>query len=116
MQKILLPIAKHKAELLALLKRDAEKRYKNIFSSEEVQSAIEKISQSPEPETYAFVKWQSILEHQLCYPHAKPEDNWEGLYTLNESFNIFATEEPFDDKTAEEKSHAFEQKRLSQIN
>ena len=113
---ILLPIAKDKAELLALLKRDAEKRYKNIFSSEEVQSAIEKISQSPEPETYAFVKWQSILEHQLCYPHAKPEDNWEGLYTLNESFNIFATEEPFDDKTAEEKSHAFEQKRLSQIN
>ncbi len=111
-----LPITKDKAEFLTLLKRDAEKLYKEIFSSEKIQSAIEKISQNPESKNYAFVKWQSILEHQLCYPNTNPDDNWKGLYTLNEFENIFSAEDFFDNKTAEEKSHIFEKTRLDQIN
>lgn len=111
------PTAKNIAELLALLKRDAERRYQKIFSPADIQSAIEKLPNNAESQKYPFVKWQSLLEHQLCYPDKNPDDNWQGLRTLDESReNVIDEKLTFDGEAAEIESAAFDQKRLNQIN
>jgi hypothetical protein len=121
---ITLPSAKEDAELFALLERDAEKRYLPTFSRENIRSAIaaakvifEKLQQNSNAKKCTFVKLQSIVEHQLCYPNTNPDDNWQGLQSLKEpEEKVAETELSFNAKTADRQSNAFEQKRLNQIN
>jgi len=120
---IALPYAKADAELFALLQRDAEKRYLPTFSPEKIASAVaatktvfEKLSKDSDTEKCTFVKLQSMVEHQLCYPNTNPDDNWQGLQSLKESAETAELELFFNAKTADEESNAFEQKRLNQIN
>jgi MoxR-like ATPase len=111
--------AKNSIEILNLLQRDAEKRYKKSFSPESIQAAIKKVAQNLESSSYSFVKLQSLLECQLCYPYENPETNWQGLYSLKESTEELETKLLFsekDEKSITDESNAFEQIRLRQIN